>query len=80
MPVTSTGPSTRTAWRVSSTPGACAPPAPSARTVVPGALLVFEAESADKLAALLDQDPFRREGLIAERTIRDWQIFFGGVK
>ncbi|XKK61194.1 YciI family protein [Streptomyces sp. ARC32] len=46
----------------------------------PGALLVFEAGSADELAALLDQDPFRREGLIAERTIRDWQIFFGGVK
>jgi uncharacterized protein YciI len=46
----------------------------------PGALLVLEAESGDELAALLDQDPFRREGLIAERTIRDWQIFFGGVK
>ncbi|MEU4896513.1 YciI family protein [Streptomyces sp. NPDC044780] len=46
----------------------------------PGALLVFRAESADELATLLDQDPFHREGLIAERTIRDWQIFFGGVR
>lgn len=46
----------------------------------PGALLVFEAESAGELTALLDQDPFSREGLIAERTVRDWQIFFGGVK
>ncbi|MCX5415735.1 YciI family protein [Streptomyces sp. NBC_00059] len=46
----------------------------------PGALLVFEAESADELAGLLDQDPFHREGLIALRTIRAWQIFFGGVK
>ncbi|MGY0489460.1 YciI family protein [Streptomyces sp. WG-D5] len=46
----------------------------------PGALLVFEAESADELTALLDQDPFRCEGLIAERTIRDWRIVFGGVK
>ncbi|MEZ7003079.1 YciI family protein [Streptomyces sp. AD55] len=47
---------------------------------VPGALLVFEAGSAGDLAARLDQDPFHREGLIAERTIRAWQIFFGGVK
>lgn len=46
----------------------------------PGALLVFEAESADELLSLLDEDPFRREGLIAERTVRAWQIFFGGVK
>jgi uncharacterized protein YciI len=46
----------------------------------PGALLVFEAPSAGALTALLDEDPFRREGLIAERTVRDWQIFFGGVK
>ncbi|MET9593973.1 YciI family protein [Streptomyces sp. NPDC006516] len=46
----------------------------------PGALLVLEAESAAELAALLDLDPFHREGLIAERTIRAWQIFFGGVQ
>ncbi|MEU9059835.1 YciI family protein [Streptomyces sp. NPDC048430] len=46
----------------------------------PGALLVLEAGSADELTALLNQDPFHREGLIAERTVREWQIFFGGVK
>ncbi|MEV5666696.1 YciI family protein [Streptomyces flaveolus] len=46
----------------------------------PGALLVFEAGSAGELTALLDQDPFHREGLITERSIRDWQIVFGGVK
>jgi uncharacterized protein YciI len=46
----------------------------------PGALLVFEAGSPDDVTALLNQDPFHREGLIAERTVREWQICFGGVK
>lgn len=53
---------------------------PTGPTGSPGALLVFEAESAKALGDLLDQDPFRREGLIAERTIRDWTIVFGGLK
>lgn len=45
-----------------------------------GALLIFEGSSAEEVAALLDGDPFRREGLIAERTVREWTIFFGGLK
>lgn len=45
-----------------------------------GALLVFEGSSAEEVAALLDADPFRREGLIAERTVREWTIFFGGLE
>ncbi|MFI6875660.1 YciI family protein [Streptomyces sp. NPDC050400] len=47
---------------------------------VPGALLILEADSADDVTALLDQDPFHREGLVAERTVRAWNIFFGGLK
>ena len=42
-----------------------------------GALLVFAGESADDVAALLDADPFRREGLIARRTVARWNVFFG---
>ena len=56
----------------------------SGRLVVSGpadggtrALLVFSGESADDVAALLDDDPFRREGLIARRTVSAWSPFFG---
>ena len=42
-----------------------------------GALLIFAGESADDVAALLDGDPFRREGLIARRTVSPWRVFFG---
>ncbi|MDQ4489438.1 YciI family protein [Sinomonas sp. ASV486] len=45
-----------------------------------GALLVFAGESADDVAALLDADPFRREGLIARRTITPWKPFFGAER
>lgn len=45
-----------------------------------GALLVIEGESVDEVAALMDQDPFHKRGLIAERDIRSWQIFFGGLQ
>lgn len=45
-----------------------------------GALLVLEAESADAVEELLDRDPFRQEGLIGERTVRGWSIFFGGLR
>ena len=42
-----------------------------------GALLVLTGETADDVAALLDADPFRREGLIARRTVSEWRVFFG---
>jgi len=44
----------------------------------PGALLIFDAESPDEVAALLDEDPFHVLGLIAEREIRRWNPAFGG--
>lgn len=44
-----------------------------------GALLVFEGESADEVAALLDDDPFQAAGVIAQRSIRPWEVVIGGL-
>ncbi|ACZ30570.1 YCII-related protein [Xylanimonas cellulosilytica DSM 15894] len=44
-----------------------------------GALILIEADDADAVATLLDTDPFRREGLIAERTVRDWLPVIGSL-
>ncbi len=41
------------------------------------ALLLFEADSIEELNALLDQDPFEIAGMIAERTIEEWNPVFG---
>lgn len=43
----------------------------------PGALLIFKANSAEELAALLDHDPFDIAGFIGERTIGEWNPVFG---
>ena len=43
------------------------------------ALLIFDGESAEDVAALLDGDPFMQNGLIAERTIERWNVFYGAV-
>ena len=40
-------------------------------------LLVFRAETADQLSALLDQDPLEIAGVITERTIEEWNTVFG---
>lgn len=40
------------------------------------ALLVFHGLNDDELAARLDADPFAVAGLIAERTITPWNVFF----
>lgn len=45
-----------------------------------GALLVVEGGSAAEVEALLDGDPFRQEGVIAERSVRGWSIVFGGLR
>lgn len=46
----------------------------------PGALLIMSGDSRDDVADLMDRDPFMQEGLIANREIREWNIFFGGFK
>lgn len=38
----------------------------------PGALLIVTADSEVAVAAMLDEDPFRLEGAIAERRIQLW--------
>lgn len=45
----------------------------------PGALLLIEADSKEAVAELLDGDPFATSGLVAERTIRQWDIVFGSL-
>ena len=44
------------------------------------ALLVFEGDSAEQVGSLLDGDPFHRNGLVAERVVREWNIVFGGLR
>lgn len=43
------------------------------------ALLIFDAESKEDLAARLDEDPFYIAGFIVDRPIRPWKISFGGI-
>lgn len=47
------------------------------RDLPAGALLVFRADDEQAVVALLDQDPFHRQGLIAERTIREYEPVLG---
>jgi len=41
------------------------------------ALLLFESGSIEELNTLLDQDPFEIAGMIAERSIEEWNPVFG---
>lgn len=43
----------------------------------PGALLIIEAASKADVEALMDQDPFYRNGLVEKRSIRQWNVVFG---
>lgn len=43
----------------------------------PEALLIFSAESASELGALLDNDPFDVAGFIGSRSIQQWNPVFG---
>lgn len=39
---------------------------------VGGALLIFQADSAEQLSEILNEDPFEIAGLIEERVIQEW--------
>ena len=41
------------------------------------ALLIFEADSPEEVAALLDRDPFELAGFIGERVIEEWNPIMG---
>ncbi len=43
----------------------------------PGALLVFRAADRVELDVLLADDPFAREGLIAQTEVRAWDLVLG---
>ncbi|GAB2538212.1 YciI family protein [Brachybacterium huguangmaarense] len=43
------------------------------------ALIIARGESAEQVLAQFDADPFRREGLIAERAIRPWDVVIGEI-
>lgn len=43
----------------------------------PAALLIWQADDVEALAALLDQDPFDLANMIGERTISEWNPILG---
>ena len=45
----------------------------------PGALLIFVAESEAAARELVAADPFVRDGLVAELTVREWNPVSGAV-
>ncbi len=46
----------------------------------PGALIVYEAASAEAAEALLRADPFHAAGVFVRWTIRPWKIIFGNPR
>lgn len=46
----------------------------------PGALIVYEAESAAAAEALLRADPFNAAGVFVRWTIRPWKVIFGNPR
>ncbi len=44
-----------------------------------GALLVFRADSAEQVEALVAADPFVVEGCVGERSVRDWKPVLGSL-
>lgn len=46
----------------------------------PGALLLITGESKADVEALMDQDPFFQNNLVEDRSIRQWNIFFGATE
>jgi uncharacterized protein YciI len=46
----------------------------------PGALIVYEAESAAAAEALLKADPFHAAGVFVRWTIRPWKVVFGNPR
>lgn len=43
------------------------------------ALIIARGESAENVLAAFDDDPFRRVGAIAERSIREWNVVIGAL-
>ena len=43
---------------------------------VTGALLIYEAESMAAARALLEADPYRTAGVLADARIKEWRVVF----
>jgi uncharacterized protein YciI len=41
-----------------------------------GALIIYEAESEEAVRRLIEEDPFRREGIFLNYTLRPWNQVF----
>lgn len=52
---------------------------PTTGRATPSAQLVFEAESAEEVDALLDADPFVVEGVVTSREIYEWNVAIGSL-
>lgn len=44
-----------------------------------GALLVIRGDDAGEVTAMMDGDPYHRADLVAERAVRPWSPYFGGL-
>jgi uncharacterized protein len=53
-------------------------PLPATQYAPAGALIVVEADDVERALAVLDDDPFRREGLVVEHAVREWVPVIGG--
>ncbi len=54
-------------------------PLPASDDAPAGALLLLQADDVAAATSSIDDDPFRREGLIAERTVREWLPVIGSL-
>ncbi|GAB2473617.1 YciI family protein [Xylanimonas ulmi] len=54
-------------------------PLPADDAAPAGALILLDAPDPTSARALLDDDPFRREGLVAQRTVREWVPVIGSL-
>lgn len=41
-----------------------------------GAMLVYEADSLDAAQSLLNDDPYRKSGVLADARIKEWRLVF----
>lgn len=46
----------------------------------PGALLLLQGEHVGSIETVLEADPFRREGAIDVREIREWNVVIGSLQ
>ena len=52
---------------------------PTTGRATPSAQLIFEAEAANDVHALLDADPFVLEGVVTSREVYEWNVAIGSV-